>query len=164
MELSESPAAPADDTSTYSGGPSPVFDSPPEHSWLGGTPRLGSGIPKPGGASGCCRTGSRHPVLSWLHWRWCGLSGTPPRTSPCAIAVPRRCCRGSALPVHAYLQPVFLQHPDDPPAGELAALVGAEHLRLPTGQRLLQGRDAEVCLQRVSPNPPMDGVRTLEEG
>ena len=29
MELSESPATPADDTSTRSGGPSPVFDSSP---------------------------------------------------------------------------------------------------------------------------------------
>ena len=39
------------------------------------------------------------------------------------------------------------------PLVELAPLIGAEHLRLALTQRLLQGLDTEVCLQRVGQSP-----------
>ena len=99
MELSESPAAPANDTNTRSGGPSVTLIYPPWHSWPRGTPQPGSGSPRPDGASGRCRTGSRHPVPCGPRWR--RLSGTPLRTSRCTsrcatTALPR-CCRRSAL-------------------------------------------------------------------
>ena len=51
----------------------------PQHRSPGGTPRPASGIPGPDEASGRCRTGGRRSVPSWLHWRWCRLSGIPPR-------------------------------------------------------------------------------------
>ena len=79
---------------------------PPGESWLRGTPRLGSGSPKADGASGCCKTGSRRSAPSGPRWRWGRLSDTAPsgprwrwgtpRTSRCAKAAPRRCCRRSA--------------------------------------------------------------------
>ena len=58
-----------------------------------------------------------------------------------------------ALPVHADLDPVFLQHMGELQAGELAPLVGVEDLRLALPQCLLQGGDAEVGLQAVGQSP-----------
>ena len=58
-------------------------------------PRV-SCIPRPDGASGHCRTGSKLPVPSGPPPRWGRLSGAPPRTSPCATAARRRCCPRTA--------------------------------------------------------------------
>ena len=59
-----------------------------------------------------------------------------------------------ALAVHADLDAVGLQHAGEVGAGELAALVGVENLRpAEPPQRLFQGIDAEVGVQRVRSSP-----------
>ena len=51
------------------------------------------------------------------------------------------------LPVHADLHAMVLQDMGELPAGELAPLVGVEHLRPTLPQRLLQGVDTEASFQ-----------------
>ena len=74
------------------------------------------------------------------------LHGAPQPLHEDVVGVP-------ALPVHADLHPVFLQHLSELQAGELTPLVGVEDLRLALPQRLLQGVDAEVGLQGVGQSP-----------
>ena len=60
-------------------GPSTSFPSGP-HPLLQvhrRRPPPGSGSLGLDGAPGYCRTGSKHPIPSWLHWRWCRLSDKP---------------------------------------------------------------------------------------
>ena len=122
--------------------PSPL-NYPPWHSWPRGTPPLGSGSPGPGGASGRCRTGTRRPVPSGQPRRWRKLSGTPPRIHGAPQPLYNKGVVGiPPLPAHADLHAAVLQDMGELPAGELAPLVGVEHLRPTLPQRLLQGVDA----------------------
>ena len=52
-------------------GPLPLL----QHRPPGETPRPASGSPRSDAVSGRCRTAGRHPVPSWLHWRWRSLYG-----------------------------------------------------------------------------------------
>ena len=59
----------------------------------------------------------------------------------------------ASLPIHADLHLVVLQRLGELPAGELAPLLGVEHLRPALPQRILQSIDAEFSLQGVGQSP-----------
>jgi hypothetical protein len=65
-----------------------------------------------------------------------------------------------ALAVHADLDGVGFQHAGEVGAGELTALIGVENLRLTESpQRLFQGLDTEVGMQRVRTPPGQNRSR-----
>ena len=150
--MSESPATLANVTTSGSG-----------ESWLSlhcfhvafglrGTPCWGpvaQGLTEPLVVVERCRTGMGRPVPSWLHPRWGKLSRTALRTSQCAIAGPRRCCRRPAIPVHSGLNHMLLQDSGELPTGELTILAGVERLRLAQRRRLGERLGAKASLRHV---------------
>ena len=110
---------------------------PPGLSDPRGTPRTESGSLGLDGVSGYCRTGSRLPAPS----RASVAVGVSLQvhlfvTSPIRHSLSTKMLSEyPPLPVHADLHPLLLEDLGELQAGELASLVGVEHLRLPTGQR-----------------------------
>ena len=121
MELSESPAAPANDTSVWSIGDFLAWTAPLlQYRSPGGTPRLGSSFPGPDGPPGHCRTGNRSQFPPGLLGVGVGLQVNilvlhrPPQPlHEDIVGIP-------TFPVHADLHSVVLEDLGELPAGELA--------------------------------------------
>ena len=101
-----------------------------------------------------CKSAANLQYPSWLRRPKCRHASICLRISASPKPLDEDVVHAAALAVHADPDAVGLQHAGEVGAGEPAALIGVEDLRPaePT-QRLFQGIDAEVGMQRVRKPP-----------
>ena len=99
------------------------------------TPGPGSGTPGPDEVSGCCRSGSRPPVPSWLRQRQRRPLGGPLHTSPCATPFHEDVVGAPPLPIHAGLHLMVLKDLGKLPTstGPKSGLAGIKAMEFASG-------------------------------